>query len=146
MLRVNKVQSKIILGDLITMTTTPPTTRSQKLLSSSDTLTKTRTALTMAENQSPTAAIPQLQRLQDSLNSVLAIVKQNGETMTTITDDIHGIKEDVTDIKEVTNEAEGMKEQLYATQGKVSRLESKNVKLEEKVLSLESQLYQKDLM
>ena len=103
----------------------------------------------MAETQprtSPTATNPQLQRLQESLNSVLAIVKKNGENMTAITDDIHGIKEDITDIKEVTNEAEGIKEQLYATQGKVSRLELKNAKLEEKVLSLEGQLYQKDLV
>ena len=129
------------------MTTTPPTTRSQtnKIQpSSSDTAVKTRIAQTMASNESgqaPVASNPRLQLLQDSLNSVLDIVKKNGETMSSINEDIHEIKQDVTDIKEVTNEAEGMKEQLYATQGKVSRLEIKNIRLEEKVLSLESQLY-----
>ena len=130
----------------VVATATGTTTRSQKNLS---TAVNTRTVPNMAQQESGLTSPPrnpQLQGLQESLNSVLSIVKKNGENMETITHDIHLIKQDITGMKEVTNEAEGVKEQLHSTQGKLDRMELKNAKLEEKVLSLESQLYQKDLV
>ena len=133
----------------------PAITRYGKENTSSENNSDTTTVLTMSstasngsETSSQTARVsnPQLQRLQASLDSVLAIVTDNSATMTTITDDIHIIKDDIVQIKDVTNEADGVKEQLHTTQGKVSRLELKNSNLEEKIISLESRLYEKDLI
>ena len=133
----------------------PAITRYGKENTSSENNSETTTVLTMSStasngsetsSQTATASNPQLKRLQTSLDSVLAIVTDNSNTMTTITEDIRTIKGDIIEIKDVTNEADGVKEQLHATQGKVSRLELKNSKLEEKIISLESRLYERDLI
>lgn len=85
-------------------------------------------------------------QLDNSLQNKMALVTTNNESMATMQNDVHEIKNDITHIKDVTNESEAIKEQLYSTQGKVARLESRNQHLEEKLISVESKLLEKDLM
>lgn len=107
----------------------------------------TRTVSPMADHENPPPPMEVTNaELNESLQSVLALVTQNNLTMTTMNTDVQEIKRDILAIKDITNESDGMKEQLYATQGKLSRLEMKNAKLEEKLLILEGNQYAKDLM
>ena len=60
--------------------------------------------------------------LNGSLKNVLAMVTKNNQTMTIMNEEVQSVKLDITSIKDVTNKSEW----LYATQGKISRLEMKN--------------------
>ena len=83
------------------------------------------------------------EQLQASIDSLSALIKTND---TKLSNDIDGIKVDIREFKEVTNESDALKEQLLTTQGRVTRLESKNRQLEEKLITQELKTYEKDLM
>lgn len=102
-------------------------------------------------NQDNTQALPQQQgvtneQIYDTLQTVLAKVTTNEESMVNLTADILKVQGEIITIKEITNESEAIKEQLFVTQGKVARLESKNQTLEDKLTEYETKLFEKDLM
>ena len=82
-------------------------------------------------------------QLQESMDTLTALIKTND---TKLSNDIDGIKLDIRDFKDVTKESDALKEQLLTTQGRVTRLESKNRQLEEKLITQELKTYEKDLM
>lgn len=77
--------------------------------------------------------------LYNMLKKVLTSVQKNETTMT-------GIQGDISHITEITNETEAVKEQLLVTQGKLTRLETKNHELENKMLEYETKMFGNDLV